>query len=64
MPVVGAVSYEVLRYSAKHRNSKIMKIILMAGLGLQRLTTDEPDDDMVVVALKAVNEVNKLQHIF
>lgn len=62
MPVVGAVSYEVLRYSAKHRNSKIMKIILMAGLGLQRLTTDEPDDDMVVVALKAVNEVNKLQH--
>ena len=39
-----------------------MKIILMAGLGLH-LTTDEPDDDMVVVALKAVNEVNKLQHI-
>jgi uncharacterized protein YqhQ len=40
-----------------------MKIKLMAGLGLRHLTTDEPDDDMVVVALKAVNEVNKLQHI-
>jgi len=60
MPVIGAISYELLKYSDRHRNSRIMKIVVMPGLGLQRLTTREPDDDMIEVALKAVNEVNRL----
>jgi len=63
IPVIGAVSYEILKFSDRHRNSKIMKIVVMPGLGLQCLTTREPDDDMLAVALKAVNELNKLRHI-
>ena len=62
IPVIGAVSYEILKFSDRHRNSKIMKIVVMPGLGFQCLTTREPDDDMLAVALKAVNEVNKLRH--
>ena len=61
IPSIGAVSYEILKFSDRHRNSKIMKIIVMPGLGFQRLTTREPDDEMITVALKAVNEVNKLR---
>jgi len=61
IPVIIAISYEILRFSGRHRNSKIMKVIVMPGLGLQSLTTKEPDDDMIVVALKAVNEVIKLR---
>lgn len=62
IPVIGAVSYEILKFSDRHRNSKIMKIVVMPGLGFQCLTTREPDDDMLAVALKAVNELNKLRH--
>lgn len=62
IPVIGSVSYEILKFSGRYRNSKIMKVLLMPGLGLQNfLTTKEPDDDMIIVAIKAINEVNKLR---
>lgn len=61
IPVIGSLSYELLRFSSKYKNSKIMKVVVMPGLRLQRLTTKEPDDDMIVVALKAINEVNRLR---
>lgn len=61
IPVIGAVSYEILKFGDRHRNSKIMKIVVMPGLALQYLTTREPDNDMLAVALKAVKEVNKLR---
>jgi uncharacterized protein YqhQ len=61
MPVISAISYEMLKFSDRHRNSKIMNVLLTPGLKLQNLTTKEPDDDMIEIALKAVNEVNKLR---
>jgi uncharacterized protein YqhQ len=61
VPVIIAISYELLKFSDRHRNSTIMKILLTPGLRLQTLTTKEPDDDMLEVALKAVNEVKKLR---
>jgi len=63
IPVLGAVSYEVLKFSDRHRTSKSMKILVMPGLVLQRLTTREPDDDMITVALKAVYEVIRLRQV-
>jgi len=61
IPVIGAVSYEVLRFSDRYKNSKIMKVLVAPGLGLQCLTTREPDEKMIAVALKAVEEVDRLQ---
>ena len=60
IPVIGAVSYEVLKLSDKYRKSKIMKALVAPGLGLQYLTTREPDEKMIEVALEAVKKVNKL----
>lgn len=60
IPVISAISYEILKFNDRHRNSKIMKALLTPGLRLQNLTTKEPDDEMIEVALKAANEVNKL----
>jgi len=60
IPVIGAVSYELLKLSDKHRDSSIMKIIITPGLAFQRLTTKEPDEDMIEVAVKALEEVKKL----
>jgi len=61
IPVISAVSYELLKLSDKYRNSRIMKVLVAPGLSLQHLTTRQPDDDMIEVAIKAVKEVERLQ---
>lgn len=60
IPVIGAISYELLKFSDRYKDSKIMRILTMPGLAFQRLTTREPDDDMMEVAIKAVDEVRRL----
>ncbi len=60
IPVISAISYEVLKISDRYKNSIIMKALVLPGLGLQWLTTRKPDDSMIEVAIKAVQEVNKL----
>ena len=61
IPVIGAVSYEVLKLSDRYKNSVVMKVLVAPGLGLQCLTTRKPDEKMIAVALEAVKEVNKLE---
>ena len=60
IPVIGAISHELLKLSDRYRDPIIMRILTMPGLAFQRLTTREPDDDMIEVAVKAVKEVNRL----
>ena len=57
IPIVAGIAYEILRYSTRHQNNPIMQAVIAPGLLLQKLTTREPDDDMVetsIVALKPV----------
>jgi uncharacterized protein YqhQ len=61
IPLISAVSYEVLKLSDKYRDSAIMKVVVAPGLALQHFTTRPPDDDMIEVAIKAVKEVENLQ---
>ncbi len=56
IPIVAGVSYEVLRLAGKS-DSTIIRIVSAPGLALQRITTKEPDDDMIEVAIKAVEAV-------
>jgi uncharacterized protein YqhQ len=59
LPLVMGVGYEFLKFSGKYSESKIMKVLIAPGLWMQRLTTKEPDDDMIevgITALKAVTE--------
>ncbi|MFQ6064852.1 MAG: DUF1385 domain-containing protein [Candidatus Bathyarchaeia archaeon] len=60
IPVIGAISYELLKLSDRYKDSMIMKIFTLPGLAFQRLTTKEPDDDMMEVAVEAVKEVRRL----
>ena len=60
IPVIGAISYELLKLSDRYKDSIIMRVVTMPGLAFQRLTTREPDDDMMEVAIKAVEEVGRL----
>ena len=60
IPVIGGISYELLRLSGRYRDSIVTRIFTLPGLAFQRLTTKEPSEDMIEVAIKAVTEVSKL----
>ncbi len=57
IPLIAGLSYEFLRLSAKTKHNLIMHILIQPGLLLQRLTTREPDESQIEVALKALEEV-------
>ena len=54
LPVIAAASYEVIRFSGRHQSAVIGKILAAPGLWLQRLTTREPDDAQIEVAIRAM----------
>lgn len=54
IPVIGGISYEIIRLSGKKFGMKIAKILVAPGLWLQRVTTKEPDDSQLEVALVAL----------
>jgi uncharacterized protein YqhQ len=54
IPLVGGISYELIKVSAKHSNAPLGRAIAAPGLWLQRLTTREPDERQLEVALVAL----------
>jgi uncharacterized protein YqhQ len=60
IPVIGGISYELLRLSGKYRNSIVTRVLTAPGMSFQLLTTKEPSDDMLEVSIKAVQEVTKM----
>lgn len=56
LPFVMGLGYEFIKYAGRHENA-FVKILSAPGLWMQRLTTKEPDDDMIEVALEAFKAV-------
>ncbi|HET9227643.1 MAG TPA: DUF1385 domain-containing protein [Thermoanaerobaculia bacterium] len=57
VPLIAGLSYEVLRLTAKRsQSSPIFRFLVAPGLALQRITTQEPTDDMLEVAIVALQE--------
>jgi len=50
IPIIAGLTYEIIRLSARHPNNWLLKIFTAPGLWMQRITTREPDDDMLEVA--------------
>jgi uncharacterized protein YqhQ len=64
IPVIAALGYEVIYFGANHIRNGFVRAILAPGLWLQTLTTREPDDsqlDVAVTALRKVIEVDQLE---
>ncbi|HOJ81164.1 MAG TPA: DUF1385 domain-containing protein [Clostridiales bacterium] len=57
IPVVAGIAYEVLKFSGKHTEWPVMRIVSAPGMLLQYLTTREPDDDQIEVAITAMKNV-------
>ena len=61
MPVVAGISYEIIRLSANKESSWFFKLMTRPGVWLQNITTQEPDDQQLEVAIEALKESLKLE---
>jgi uncharacterized protein YqhQ len=64
VPLIGGISYEVIRFSARHEKTRIGRMLAAPGMGLQLLTTAPPDDsqlEVAVVALKSALNAGQVE---
>lgn len=55
LPVLAGLAYEYIRWTAAHRESPIVRILIMPNIALQHLSTREPSHDMLEVSIAAFN---------
>jgi uncharacterized protein YqhQ len=63
VPVIMGLGYEVIYFGARHTNNPIMKVIMAPGLWLQSMTTGEPDDKQVEVAIAAMTKAVEIDQV-
>lgn len=56
LPVVAGISYEIIRFAGRSENH-LVQVAILPGLWLQKITTRQPDDDQVEVAIRALEAV-------
>src|SRR5204863_10120059 len=56
LPIIAAVGYEILRFGARHRGNPLVKLLLYPGLLVQLITTKQPTDDMIEVAIVSMEQ--------
>ena len=61
VPLIAGLSYEAIKLGDRKRQNRFFSTILMPGLWLQRLTTNEPSDDQIEIALVALKESLKTE---
>jgi uncharacterized protein YqhQ len=57
IPLIAGLSYEVIKWAGKNRNKRWVRALMWPGLMLQNLTTREPDDDQLEVAIQSLKAV-------
>jgi uncharacterized protein YqhQ len=63
IPVIAGISYEYIRWTAKHLNSPLVRALIKPNLALQSLTTREPDLQMLEVAITAFNTMKASEEL-
>jgi uncharacterized protein YqhQ len=56
IPVIAMVGYELLRLGARYRSNPVVKVLMYPGILVQRITTRQPTDDMIEVAIVSLEE--------
>jgi len=62
LPVIVGISYEFIRFTARHQENAFIRFIIKPNLALQRLTTREPDLEMLAVAITAFERILSFEH--
>lgn len=56
IPLIAGLAYEIIRFSARHLTNPVCKVLIRPGLWLQRITTKEPDEKQLEIAIIALKE--------
>ena len=56
IPLIAGLAYEVIRFSARHLSNPVCRLLTRPGMLLQKITTKEPDDLQLAVAITALKE--------
>lgn len=62
LPLIAGISYEILKMSDKQKNSIALKLISMPGLSLQKITTKEPTNEQIAVAIASLKSLLELEN--
>jgi len=57
IPIIAGLGFEFIRFSGKHAENRFVNLLSQPGLWLQRVTTQEPDDEQLAVACRALDSV-------
>jgi uncharacterized protein YqhQ len=61
LPLIAGLAYELIRFSGRHTDNRVLMTLLAPGLWLQRLTTRQPTLDQLEVSIRALKEVLQLE---
>lgn len=56
IPVIAGIGYEILRFGARHRTNPIVKAVMAPGILVQMITTKQPSDDQIEVAIVSMQQ--------
>jgi uncharacterized protein YqhQ len=59
IPIIAGIAYEALRLGARFHGSLVMRALMAPGIWLQKITTQEPDDSQIEVAIASFDEVRR-----
>jgi len=62
VPIIAMLSYEVIKWMGDNSNNILVKTVSYPNLLLQKLTTREPNEDMIEIAITAFNKLLKLEN--
>ena len=62
IPLVAGIAFEFIMWSARNQDNRFVQVLVWPGLQLQRLTTREPTDDMVEVAMASLKKVLSMEN--
>lgn len=61
IPIVAGIAFEFIMWSARHQDSTLVRALVWPGLQMQKLTTREPSDEMVEVAMASLEKVISME---
>ena len=61
VPLIAGISFEIIKFAARHRERTAVRVLMAPGLALQRLTTREPDHAELAVAIAALRSVLEVE---
>jgi uncharacterized protein YqhQ len=61
VPLIAGVSYEIIKFAGRHESNPVVRIVMAPGLGLQWMTTKQPDTAQIEVAIAALDSIIALE---